>query len=240
MKIDKDRLSEIGAGILVLCAVVTTILVVRREFVPDSMATAPTIAQSQPRFIDGWEDVLTVGIRSGAADAPVQVIEFTDFQCPYCAHFEETVKTIRDRYPDQVAFTFAPFPLDFHEFAEAAQRAAECAHNQGKFDAIRSLLFEKQQAFGADSWTDFAMQSGIVDISQFEACVNDTKPLERIEHSKKLADKFGVKGTPTVLVNGWMLPAPPSPENFDKIVQNTAEGRPATTDVNFYATNAQN
>lgn len=183
---------------------------------------------------------MSVGIRSGLEDAPVQVVEFADFQCPYCAHFELTVLAVRNRYPDQVAFTFVPFPLKYHEYAEAAQRAAECAHIQGKFEAIRSILFEKHHAFGSILWTDFAVQVGIEDINQFDACVNDTEPLERIERGKKLADKFGVQGTPTILINGWKVSAPPSAESFDKIVKNVINGRPPATDIDFLGSSARN
>ena len=223
---DRGRLSEIGTWVLVLCAVLTTSVVIRRELVPGSMAR-------KAKYVDGWEEALTVGIRSGSADALVQVVEFADFQCPFCAHFEAIVKTIRERYPDQVAFTFAPFPLPYHEFAEPAQRVAECADMQGRFEAMRSLLFEKHQAFGSVEWTDFAMQAGIENIDQFNACVNDTEPSERIERSRKLADKIGVRGTPTIIINGWKVPVPPSVEDFDRIVENVAESRPPVSGLDF-------
>ena len=105
---------------------------------------------------------------------------------------------------------------------------------------MRALLFEKQKAFGAELWTEFAVQAGIEDIEQFDECVNDTTPLERIERSKKLADKFGIQGTPTIIVNGWKMPAPPSPWNFDEIVQTVVEDGLTIADVDFFATGARN
>ena len=97
-------------------------------------------SQTQPVFFEQWRDALAAGIRLGPADAPVQVVEFADFQCPYCARFELTVKTVREKYPDQVAFTFAHMPLPQHGFAESAARAAECADSQGRFEAMRVAL----------------------------------------------------------------------------------------------------
>lgn len=203
---------------------------------PSLMVGETTDAAWKAIYVDGWEDALAVGIRSGSADAPVQIVEFADFQCPYCARFETTVQAVRDSYPEQVAFTFAPFPLPYHDHAETAQRVAECAYSQGRFDEMRSLLFSKQQAFGSVAWTDLAMQVGIEDVSRFDACVGATEPLERIEQSRLIADNLGVRGTPTIIVNGWKLPVTPSSEHFDKMVRNVVEGRSPVAGIDFLAT----
>jgi protein-disulfide isomerase len=221
----------------VFCALSTTFLVVRREFSQSSTATA---AEPEAIYLDGWEDALAAGIRAGSANAPVQVVEFADFQCPYCAHFEEIVRTTREKYAKQVAFTLVHYPLPQHSYAETAARAAECADMQGSFEAIRSLLFEKQQAFDSAPWMDFATQVGIPDIEEFDACVNDTGTMERVDRGKQLAQRFGVRGTPTIIVNGWKLPLPPSSEDFDKIVKNVADGRPPTEDIDFFSPMARN
>lgn len=239
MTADRNHLSELAAWVLVLCAVLTTIVVVRRDLVPNLVAGTVPDVEWQARYVDGWEDALSIGIRSGSVEAPVQVVEFVDFQCPACANFEATVQRIRNRYPDQVAFTFVPFPLHYHEFAQSAQRVAECAHLQGRFEAMRSLLFEKRQTFDSVAWSDFAVQVGVEDLDQFDACVINTDSSERVERSRRLADKIGVQGTPTIIVNGWKMPAP-SAEDFDKIVNNVAENRPPASDINFLATTARN
>jgi hypothetical protein len=98
----------------------------------------------------------------------------------------------------------------------------------------------KQQAFGSVPWTDFARQAGILDVEQFDTGVNDTGPFERLEQSKKLGDELGVRGSPTVLVNGWKLPVTPSVEMFDTIVTNVVEGRSPVADLDFRATTARN
>jgi protein-disulfide isomerase len=182
-------------------------------------------AQSGPTYVEEWKDALAVGIRSGSADARVQIVEFADFQCPFCANFEPTMRAVRDKYPDQVAFTFVPLPLPYHPFAAPAARAAECAHKQGSFDGIRSILFQQQQAFGSTSWTDFAKQGGVADLDQFDACVKETQPIERVEEGEKLATRFHVQATPTIYANGWKLPLPLSPQDFDKIVKNVSAGK---------------
>jgi protein-disulfide isomerase len=227
------RLSGFASWTLVFCAFLTTILVVRREFFSEAspVPTANPIKR-QAVHVDEWQEVLAAGIRLGSADALVQVVEFADFQCPGCARYEATVRKIRDKYPgDEVAFTFAHYPLIYHDSAESAARAAECAHVQGRFEAMRSLLFQRQQVFGSVPWTDFARQVSVPDIEQFDACVNDTRPLQRVEQGKTLGDAIGVRATPTIIVNGWMVPGLPSPEDFDEIVNNIVDGRPPTADM---------
>lgn len=96
---------------------------------------------------------------------------------------------------------------------------------------MRSLLFEQQREFGSVPWADFAKQVEIVDVEQFDACMNDGRSLQRIQQGRELGDKLGVRGTPTVIVNGWMLPVPPSSEDFDKIVTNVLDGRPPTANI---------
>lgn len=136
--------------VLLLCALVTTGLVVRREFVSGS----PTVqaSQSEPTFLEGWREALQHGIRVGPASAPVQIVEFADFQCPYCARFEKRLTEVSRRHGDKVAVTFVHSPLLSHDQAERAARAAECAHAQGRFVAMKAVLFEKQAVLGTVSW----------------------------------------------------------------------------------------
>lgn len=238
---DGVRLTNIAAWVLVTCAILTTILVAKRELMQSTMPTVATHKEDWSAvYVDGWQDALTVGIRLGSANAPVQIVAFEDYQCPHCARFDNIVKRSRDTYSDQVAFTFVPFPLPYHDFAVAAQRIAECAHTQGSFEAMRAILFEKQQAFGSEPWTHFAIQANIEDISGFDKCVSAADPLPRIEQSKIVADRLGVRGTPTVLVNGWKLPVAPSMEVFDQIVGNVLEGKAPAANIDFLAAVSQN
>lgn len=231
---DSRRVSEIGSWVLVVCALVITGLVVRRE-----SARAPTTTQpaTEPVYVEGWEDALSVGTRSGAATAPIQVVEFADFQCPACARFDATVRAVLEKHSDSVAFTLVHFPIPFHTSAEAAARSAECAHRQGRFDAMRSLLFEKQELIGSVSWTEFGKEAGIPDVQKFGACVSSTEPLEQVESGKKLGQRLNVRGTPTILVNGWKLPFTPSPGDFDKIVAGTAGGM-SSAEIGLYLQSA--
>jgi hypothetical protein len=139
----KSKADSVIAATLVVCAIVTTGLVVRREL----FAPAPPVAQAErkPLFIKEWRTHLARGIRMGPEQAPVQLLEFADFECPFCATFHKDLKALRGRYPTQLALTFVHFPLPIHRFAEPAARVAECAGDQGRFEAIYDLLFEQPE-----------------------------------------------------------------------------------------------
>jgi protein-disulfide isomerase len=226
-----QRLGGVGSWIVVACALVTTALVVRREFLQGDTAAEPK--KLEATYVSGWKDTLAVGLRTGPAEAPVQVVEFADFQCPSCARFEPTIRALRAKYPSQIAVTLVHFPLPQHNFAEQAARAAECANLQGAFESMRSLLFERQKSFGAVPWLEFAREVGVPDLMAFDECASDTQPVQRIEQGMSAAETLQIRSTPTILINGWKLPRPPSMSDFDKIVKNVAAGKKPITDASL-------
>jgi protein-disulfide isomerase len=138
----KVKLDAVVTVTLVVCALLTTGLVVRREFF------APVAPQAQveqkPVFIKDWRKHLAKGIRIGPERAQVQLLEFADFECPFCATMHKDLKVLRERYPTQVALTYVHFPLSMHRFAEPAARVAECAGEQGRFEAMYDRLAARQ------------------------------------------------------------------------------------------------
>lgn len=209
--------------VLVLCALVTTGLVVRREINPAPLLSRSSV--SGPSLIKGWREALNRGVTMGPANAPVQVVEFADFECPFCASFHSTLRAARERHQDKIALTFAHFPLETHKFAEAAALAAECAAEQGHFEAMHNQLFEHQAAFGERPWATFARDAGVADLTRFEACMTKAAPLARIRAAKALgANTFEVRGTPTVVINGWRLSSLPSDSELDEMIQAVLAG----------------
>ena len=214
-------------AILVACALVTTGLVVRREFFAPTSASP--IALSEPVFIDDWRAHLSDGVTLGEPSAPVRLIEFADFECPFCAKFHNTVKAVQERYPGKVAVSFVHFPLPGHRFAEPAARVAECAGEQGHFEAMHDRLFAQQNAFGMKPWNEFANEAGITNLRAFESCIAQDTPMPRVRKGQAAGEKLDVKGTPTVIINGWRLGQPPSEQELEVMVQAVLDGkRPVT------------
>jgi len=230
MKILPQQLGEPASWILVACAIVTTILVVRREMISD-VGHLPEVRKAA--FVKGWESALHSGFRVGSENAPVQVIGFTDFECPMCSRFDGTVQAVRSKHGGQVAFTFVHFPLAYHSFAEPAARAAQCAHMQGRGAEMVPLLFSKQKAFGLIEWRELARAAAVPDLDKFDSCVTSAEVSAYVSKNRKLADTLGVRGTPTIIVNGWRMPAPPTIEEFDEIVANVLRGRPPASGMSF-------
>ena len=218
----KARWDTVLTVVLVACAVLTTSLVLRRELFPQT--AAPSMPQ-KPVFIDEWRAHLAKGVQMGPADAPVQLIEFADFECPFCASFHQTVESVRQRYPTQLALTFVHYPIQGHRFAEPAARVAECAGEQGRFEAMHARLYEWQNQLGLKPWNEFATAAGVPDIAAFDSCVRRTDSLERVVEGRKLADQLGVRATPTVIVNGWQLQRPPDATELEQMVKAILAGK---------------
>lgn len=220
----KIKFESVVTIVLLGCALVTTGLVVRREFArPDQPATT---VQQKPTFIANWRDAQKNGVAMGPPAAPVQLIEFADFECPFCGNFHKKLRTLRDRYPTQVALTFVHFPLPGHRFALPAARVAECAGEQGRFEAMYAKLFEEQDQFGLKPWEDYAMAAGVPDMAAFDTCIKKTDPMPRVEDGKALGARLDVQGTPTIIINGWKLGHPPAEAELDQMVQKILAAKP--------------
>ncbi|WP_116811947.1 DsbA family protein [Steroidobacter cummioxidans] len=209
---------ELLTAILVGCALTTTSVVVFREF--HTASNRPDLILSEkPAYIDGWRDYMAKGVRIGPSNAPVQVIEFVDFECPSCASFLKILKDLRDRYPAQIEISVIHYPLPGHRFAEPAARAAECAGEQGNFEAMHDLLFAEQGQLGLKAWGTFAIEAGVQDYVAFEACMQRRDPVPRVVEGHQLGDQLSIRGTPTVVINGWLLSRPPSLDEFDRMAK---------------------
>jgi protein-disulfide isomerase len=164
-----------------------------------SSPTAPAPAPAAPREVQ-------VAIRSddparGAKDAKVTVVEFSDFQCPYCSRAVPVVKELEQDFKGEVRIVWKHLPLPFHSSAMPAAIAAEAARQQGKFWEMHDRLFAGQQALSGDAYTRSARELGL-DLARFDAAVKDPATRSRVEEDTKAAAALGVSGTPTFVVNG--------------------------------------
>jgi protein-disulfide isomerase len=140
----------------------------------------------------------------GPADAKLAVIEFSDFQCPFCSRVTPTLKQIQREYGDEVRIVFKHLPLRIHPKAPAAHAAAEAAHRQGKFWEMHDLIFSNQRAMSPEKYEEYAEQLGL-DLEQFKADVASAEVQAKIDSDKAEAAKLGVTGTPAFFINGRFL-----------------------------------
>jgi protein-disulfide isomerase/uncharacterized membrane protein len=151
---------------------------------------------------------------SGAANAPVVVVEFSDFECPYCGRLAAGLKEAAAQRPELVRYHFKHYPMDsacnpnisgkFHENACAAAAAAICAQQQGKFWEMHDKMFENRTRLGPAELAEYAAALGL-DVERFNVCRVDPATTERIRKDIAQGDQVGVDGTPTWFVNGWQM-----------------------------------
>ena len=137
-----------------------------QETVPDNGAETPPETGIPPETGVSDDDP-----SMGPIDAPVTIVEFSDFQCPFCARVQPTVKQIVEEYGDQVRIIYRDFPLGFHQDAQKAAEAAECADDQGMFWEYHDLLFANQGALGVESLKQHATDLGL-DRTEFDSCLD--------------------------------------------------------------------
>ena len=138
----------------------------------------------------------------GSAKAPVTLIEFSDFQCPFCLRVSPTLKKIRQTYGDKVRIVWKDFPLtQIHPQAFKAGEAGHCAADQGKFWEYHDQLFGNQQALMPDDLKKHAASTGM-DVERFTACLDTSKHAERVREGVAQGTRLGVNSTPTIFVNG--------------------------------------
>lgn len=215
MKDVKETLANVLTVVLTLCAVVVTGLVVRREFFAPQPPDPGT-----PVEVKGWEPLARNASVLGAADAPVRIVLFSDFQCPFCGRVNEGLERVRANDPQRVAIVFRHFPLEaIHPHAKAAGNAAECAGAQGRFEAYHDALFAAQDSIGKRAWDRYAQEAGVPDLAEFGRCVAEDRFAARVASDQKAGEKLGVSGTPSFIFEGRMITGADAPERLDAWVK---------------------
>jgi len=153
----------------------------------------------------------------GNKDAKVTLVEFSDFQCPYCSKAAVVVKKLKDKYKKKLKIVFKQFPLSFHNHAKSAAMASLCANEQGVqyFWKMHDAFFIDKKELGHEKIIELAPKLGLK-ADQFNKCFNDKKYLAQVEKDIKQGKEVGVKGTPSVYINGMLFV---DTLNFDKYVE---------------------
>jgi len=216
------RLEYTLSACFALSAAFLSVAAIHREFfAKDGPVTNPAAeAQYDPQW-KAWYDSSHI---TGPRGAKISVLEFGDVECPFCATFEKEIAAVIQKYPGDVRLAFVHFPLKNHRFARPAARAAECAGEQQPFLQLIDHMYAEQDSLGLKAWTVLAAESGVRDTIAFAQCVAEAKYDERIESGVRLGRRLGVRGTPTVYVNGWRVARPPTIEEFDQMVDDARAG----------------
>lgn len=153
----------------------------------------------------------------GPENAPITIVEFSDFNCPYCQRFaQSTFKTLMDAYPDKIRFVYRNFPITSQESFVAAQ-AALCARDQGAYWPFHDALFSGQLQLGHAAYKQYAQQLGL-DADALIACVDSGKYADKVQQDAHDAAGYGVTGTPTFFINGIPLVGAQPMSEFKRVI----------------------
>jgi protein-disulfide isomerase len=140
----------------------------------------------------------------GPKAAPVTIVEWSDFQCPFCGRVEQTLQQLREEYKGKIRFAWKNQPLSFHPNAMPAAEAAMAAHEQGKFWEFHDALFKKQGQLSPALYDEVARQLGL-DMDRFHASIEGRKNTAHIQADMAAGNAVGAQGTPTFFINGKKL-----------------------------------
>jgi len=160
----------------------------------------------------------------GARGAKVTIVEWSDFQCPFCNRVGPTLQQIEQEYGDSVRIVFKHLPLDIHPDAKAAHAAAEAAHRQGKFWAMHDRIFANQRDLRVETLAGYAKEIGL-DMGRYERDVASRDVQARIEADLEQAQKLGVTGTPAFFINGRNLSGAQPFPNFKRMIDEALEAK---------------
>jgi protein-disulfide isomerase len=160
----------------------------------------------------------------GPADAPVTLVEYGDYECPYCGRAYPVVKRLEQAFGDQLRFVFRNFPLtQSHPHAEQAAEAAEAAGAQGKFWQMHDMIYEHQQALTTADLRHYAAVLGL-NQREFDQALRQHTYADRVREDFMSGIRSGVNGTPTFFINGVRYDGPADFDSMSAAIQQNASG----------------
>ncbi len=159
----------------------------------------------------------------GPPDAKVTLVEFSDFECPYCSRAGAVTKQIKEKYGNKVRFVFRQFPLSFHQSAQGAAEASLAAHAQGKFWEMHDKMFENQRSLDRASLEGYAKDLKL-DVAKFKAALDTKQNEERVKADIALGGEVAVQGTPTLFINGKRVNNPTDFGEVSKAIDSALGG----------------
>jgi protein-disulfide isomerase len=188
---------------------------------PQGAAAVTTEAQTFKRYDVPVDDDPVLG----SQDAQITLIEFSDFECPYCRQWHEQVfNRLKQEYPTQVRFVYRDFPLfSLHTNAESAALAANCANEQGAFWDYHVRLFQATAGLGTAAYLQYARELNL-DVDQFQSCLDTAKYEQEVQGDYSYAANLGIRSTPTFFINGIPLVGAQPYEVFKQVIDKELAG----------------
>jgi predicted DsbA family dithiol-disulfide isomerase len=153
----------------------------------------------------------------GPKDAPITIVEFSDFECPYCAEAEDTLRQLFMKYPTQIRLAYRDFPLELHVHAVASAEASRCAAAQGRYWPYHDMLFANQQRLESRDLSEFASQLQL-NSNYFAKCTAQRSFARGVQRDVAEGQKLAITGTPAFFVNGIVLSGAVGLDEFSRVI----------------------
>ncbi len=170
-----------------------------------------------PAYLPPKKDVEAKGPAKGPADAPITIVEFSDFQCPYCIQAEKTVEDVLAASPGKIKLVYRDFPLPMHPLAPKAAEASHCAEGQGKYWEMHDKMFAAQGKLEVADLKKYARDVGL-DGDKFDKCLDGGEMAKVVNEHHQAGEKVGVNGTPAFFVNGRFLNGAQPLDEFKSLI----------------------
>lgn len=157
------------------------------------------------------------GPSRGPDKAPITIVEFSDFECPFCSKGEEVISEVMAAYKDKIKIVFRDFPLPMHSHAPKAAEAAHCANDQGKYWEMHAKLFANQKSLEVASLKEYAKVLNL-DLDKFSKCLDSGEKAKLVEENQKVGTDLGITGTPAFFVNGILISGAQPMQAFKDII----------------------
>jgi protein-disulfide isomerase len=188
-------------------------------------AAAPTAAVTIPDKVVRYDIPVDDDPSIGPADAPITLIEFSDYQCPYCTKwYDEVYSRLLKDYGNKLLFVYRDLPLAFHGDAQSAAEAADCAGEQDAYWKFHDALFSEKYGLGMDAYRKYASDLGL-DADALIACVNSGRYTAEVKADYDFAENLGVSSTPTFFINGIAIVGAQPYEVFKQVIDLELAGK---------------
>jgi protein-disulfide isomerase len=187
----------------------------QQEFIRELRKTAAVKMVLKPPMVNVAIDGAPV---RGNANAPITIVEFSDFQCPFCARAEGEIVKVRDTYKDQVKIVYKDYPLPIHPNAPKAAEASRCAREQEKYWEYHDVLFANHDSLEVPNLKKFAADLKL-DKAKFDTCLDSGKYAQEIAKDMEEGGRVGVTGTPAFFINGRLLSGAQPFSAFQEVIE---------------------
>lgn len=206
------------ADLATIAMAIAAVIVVGLLLTDRAQRPEPRITEDEQLDRSDWRQFAESDRRIGPADAAVTIVEFGDYQCPYCREAETQVRQVLERYPTQVALVYRHYPLSYHEHAYRAARYADCAGDQERFPQAHRLLYDTDDLGQVDA-VAFARAISVDDVGAFVTCASRSEPMPSVEEDLRAAETLNVRATPTFVVEGLRLARTPPGDSLLGLVE---------------------